>query len=64
MAARPADGSVIDVVENKRRMRDGELYYAFTPDLLAERKRCALAIERLNNAGVVPRRRLVALVRE
>ncbi|KAI0128916.1 galactoside O-acetyltransferase [Xylariales sp. AK1849] len=51
----------MDVEENKRLMRNGELYYAFTPDLVADRKRCRLACEAYNKAGDVPRRRLVEL---
>lgn len=38
----------IDPEENKRRMRAGELYFAFTPDLIAERKRCKLALALYN----------------
>jgi hypothetical protein len=51
----------IDLEENKRLMRDGQLYYAFTPDLIADRKRCRLACETYNKAGDVSRRRLVEL---
>jgi hypothetical protein len=51
----------LDLKENMRRMRNGELYYAFTPDLTADRKRCRLACEAYNKAGDVPRRRLVEL---
>jgi hypothetical protein len=50
--------------ENREQMAKGELYYAFTPDLIAARSRCQRACERLNNAGEVPRRRLVELWRE
>lgn len=45
-------------------MRAGELYYAFTPDLVADRKRCRLAAEAYNRAGDVSRRRLVELFKE
>jgi hypothetical protein len=55
---------MVDLAENKRKMRAGELYYAFTPDLVAERRRCELACERFNTAGDVPRRRRVELWRE
>lgn len=51
----------IDLEENNRFMREGQLYYAFTPDLIADRKRCRLACEVYNRAGDVPRRRLVEL---
>jgi len=54
----------MDIAENKRKMAAGALYYAFTPDLIAERARCRHACDRFNNAGEVPRRRLVELWRE
>jgi hypothetical protein len=50
--------------ENEANMRNGELYYAFTPRLLASRMRCHHACRRFNNAGEVSRRRLVELWRE
>ncbi|KAH8909537.1 trimeric LpxA-like protein [Coniochaeta sp. PMI_546] len=54
--------SSIDPAENRRRMEAGELYFAFTPDLLADRKRCTAATQRFNNAsGDTSRRRLVEL---
>ncbi|KAF7846180.1 hypothetical protein BT93_L4930 [Corymbia citriodora subsp. variegata] len=43
--------------ENKQRSLRGELYHAFTPELVAERRRCARACARYNNAGEVTRRR-------
>ncbi|KAB8079017.1 trimeric LpxA-like protein [Aspergillus leporis] len=46
---------------NRESMRRGELYYAFTPDLIAARSRCSQACRRFNNAGDVSRRRLVEL---
>ncbi len=49
--------------ENKQKMLRGELYHAFTPELVAERARCRHACDRLNNAAEVPRRRLVELWR-
>jgi len=55
----------VDPIENRRRMEAGELYYAATPELLADRKRCAAATQRFNNAGGdSPRRRLVELWKE
>jgi hypothetical protein len=45
-------------------MLRGELYYAFTPELIAERRRCANACRRFNDAGEVSRRRLVEHWRE
>lgn len=40
--------SDIDPEDNKRRMKAGELYYAFTPELLAARKRCMMALTLYN----------------
>ncbi|KAK8032867.1 galactoside O-acetyltransferase [Apiospora marii] len=51
----------IDEEENLRRMRKGDLYYAFTPSLVADRRRCRLASEEFNKAGDVSRRRLVEI---
>ncbi|KAL2111921.1 hypothetical protein VUR80DRAFT_9033 [Thermomyces stellatus] len=48
--------------ENRRRMKAGELYYAFHPDLVAERRRCGVACSRFNSAGYdVSRRRALEL---
>ena len=52
------------VSENKQRMARGELYHAFTPELVAERARCKRACALYNNAGEVPRRKLTELFRE
>ena len=54
----------VDEVENKRKMLRGELYHAFSPELVAARTRCQYACRRYANAGEVPRRRLVELWRE
>ncbi|KAI9729436.1 MAG: hypothetical protein M1834_006817 [Cirrosporium novae-zelandiae] len=54
----------IDLSENKKRMLAGELYHAFTSDLVQERQRCAHACHRYNTAGEVSRRQLVELWRE
>jgi hypothetical protein len=51
--------------ENKQKMARGELYYAFTPELLAERTRCKAAVREFNAAaGVASRRESVRLWRE
>lgn len=50
--------------ENKQRMANGELYTAFTPELIAERARCKHACARYTNAGEVPRRKLTELFKE
>ncbi|KAE9986149.1 hypothetical protein EG328_006411 [Venturia inaequalis] len=55
---------MVDLAENKRKMQAGELYHAFTPDLVAERQRCGIACERFNAAGKVSRRRNVELWRD
>ncbi|KAJ9194987.1 hypothetical protein DTO021D3_793 [Paecilomyces variotii] len=48
----------------KDKMLRGELFHAFTPELVAARARCKHACTRYNNAGDVPRRRLVELWRD
>lgn len=51
--------------ENRRRMAAGALYYAFHPDLLADRRRCGVACARFNAAGYdVSRRRALELWNE
>lgn len=50
--------------ENKSRALRGELYYAFTPEMVNGRRRCTQACNRYNNAGEVTRRRQVELWRE
>jgi hypothetical protein len=37
--------------ENKQRMARGELYWAFSGELIAERKRCLQARTRFNNTN-------------
>jgi len=64
MAFKDSNGQIVDLEENQRRMRDGELYYAFTPDLTIERGRCSAACARFNAAGDAPRRKLVELFLE
>lgn len=49
---------------NKQRMARGELYHAFSPELIAERARCKHACARYTNAGEVSRRKLTELFRE
>lgn len=50
--------------ENKQRMARGELYHAFTPELVAERARCKQACARYNKADGVSRRKLTELFRD
>ncbi|EMD63547.1 hypothetical protein GGP41_005797 [Bipolaris sorokiniana] len=54
----------MELSENKKRMARGDLYHAFTPELVAERARCKHAWTRYNNAGDVPRRKLTELFRD
>lgn len=54
----------LDHAENLARMRNGQLYYAFTPELIAARDRCRHACHRFNTAGDASRRRLVDLWKE
>lgn len=51
----------IDAEENRRRMKAGELYYAFTPDLVADRKRCKMIQALYNKSDDVSRRQQVEL---
>ena len=46
--------------ENLARMRRGELYFAFSPELVAARRRCARVVNRLNNSGELTRREIAA----
>ncbi|KAJ0160988.1 Maltose O-acetyltransferase [Colletotrichum tanaceti] len=58
-------GHELDLEQNRARMAAGELYYAFTPDLVADRRRCSAACERFNRAGGdVSRRALALLVKD
>ena len=52
------------VSENKARSLRGELYYAFTPELVTARRRCRVAVDRYNTSGDVTRRKQVELWRE
>lgn len=54
----------VDPVENRRRMEAGELYYCFTPELTAERRRAFLAYTRFNKADDVSRREGLELLKE
>ena len=50
--------------ENHARSLRGELYYAFTPEMVNARRRCSEAIHKYNNAGPVTRRRQAELWKE
>lgn len=45
-------------------MKRGELYYAFSPELVTARKRCGRAVGRLNSAGELNRRGVAELWKE
>ena len=49
--------------ENKARQLNGQLYYAFTAENIAARRRCAQACHAFNTAGDVTRRRRAELWR-
>ncbi|KZL75050.1 acetyltransferase [Colletotrichum tofieldiae] len=48
----------IDEEENLSRMQRGDLYSAFSPQLVAARRRCGQAVGRLNRAGDLTRREI------
>ena len=50
--------------ENKARQLRGDLYYAFTPEMVNGRRRCTLACQQYNNSGEVSRRKRVQLWRK
>ncbi|KXL44392.1 MAG: hypothetical protein FE78DRAFT_150348 [Acidomyces sp. 'richmondensis'] len=50
--------------ENRARALRGELYYAFTQEMVNARRRCRKACERYNNSGEVSRRKQVELWRD
>ncbi|KAL6902958.1 trimeric LpxA-like protein [Trichoderma evansii] len=64
MAAQTPDGAPIDLAENRKRMLRGDLYYAFTPDLIQDRKECVRAVRKLNTAVEPTRRELAEFWRE
>ena len=58
------DKDTIDLAENRRRMLSSELYWSFTPDLVAGRRRCKAACLEYSThsiSGVASRRKLVEL---
>jgi hypothetical protein len=54
----------VDPVENLERMKAGEMYYAFTPDLMADRRRCKHALTRYNKAQDISRREELEMLNE
>lgn len=55
--------SMAEATEEEKMLR-GEPYYAFTPELVKQRDRCAAACNRLNNATDLSRRQMVELWRK
>jgi acetyltransferase-like isoleucine patch superfamily enzyme len=56
--------SNINEEENLAKMESGELYYAFTPQLLAARQKCMRATRKLNKADEPTRRQIAEFWRE
>ncbi|KAI0122204.1 trimeric LpxA-like protein [Daldinia grandis] len=54
----------VDEGENLARMERGDLYYAFTPQLITERQRCTRILGRLNSAGELTRREIAEYWKE
>lgn len=54
-------GPKVDAEENRRRMKAGEFYFAFTPDLTAARKRCKMIQNLYNKADDLTRREQVEI---
>lgn len=54
----------VDPIENLERMKAGEMYYAFTPDLMADRRRCKQALTRYNKAQDISRREELEMLNE
>lgn len=55
---------MMEASENKQRSLRGELYHAFTPELLAARRQCAAARAKYNNTSDLTRRQQITLWRE
>ena len=56
--------STMAMSDNKQNMLKGDLYHAFTPDLVQERTRCRDACQRFSDAREISRRRQVELWRD
>lgn len=56
--------SNIDEQDNLARMRRGELYYAFSPQLVGARRRCGQVVGRFNRAGDLTRREIAEYWKE
>jgi hypothetical protein len=59
----PTEWNGINLAENRKKMENGELYTAFVPDLIAERRRAAQACSKYNReASDVTRRQQVEML--
>lgn len=56
--------SNVDAAENRKKMEAGELYYAFTPDLIKERQMCKQAAKLYNESDGLSRREQIELYQE
>lgn len=54
----------VDAEENRRKMAAGELYYAFTPELVGDRQRCKQAMRLYNESDGLSRREQIELYQE
>ncbi|GAA5980522.1 hypothetical protein JCM5350_004333 [Sporobolomyces pararoseus] len=64
-SSQPTEWNGINLAENRARMEGGELYIAFVPDLIAERRRAAQACAKYNReATEVSRREQVEMLKK
>lgn len=56
--------SNVDAAENRKKMEAGELYYAFTPDLIKQRQMCKQASKLYNESDGLSRREQIELYQE
>ncbi|CAN8097393.1 unnamed protein product [Discula destructiva] len=54
----------VDAKENRLKMEAGELYYAFTPDLINDRRRCKQACKTYNGSDSLSRREQIELYKD
>lgn len=54
----------VDAKENRAMMEAGNLYYAFTPELIGERARCTQAAKMYNESEGLSRREQIELYKE
>lgn len=55
---------IVDAEENRRKMQAGDLYYAMTPDLMGDRRRCKQALKLYNESDGLSRREQIELYQE